>query len=151
MPFIFFNSHEAAALNVKSNTNFYFQVKGRKNVTEYIPKPSPAEIDDSDRQVVNDDEIKDSNSDNVGLESIDDADDIEVLLEDYKDDIESEDLDEGLKLMEKVDLDYLLSFDRENLTPVQKQEIKDYLRSKLTDDEYTKVIELIGKYIGLIQ
>ncbi|MFP4456644.1 MAG: hypothetical protein ACLFPS_03220 [Clostridia bacterium] len=153
MPIIFFNSHEVEALDI-NNPNLYFEIKGAKNVSEYVPKTKAPEINNSNIDEIEEDdlEIIDKNeNDNELIDNLDEVDNIEVLLEQYKDDIESEDLDQGIALMEKVDLDYLLSFDRENLTPEQKEEIKNYLRSKLTESEYNKVVELIGKYIGLIE
>lgn len=153
MSFIFFNSHKVEGLDISNTVNYSFETKGAKDITAYIP-PQVTQIEEN--QSDNSKDNSQSNEISVDLEDtenivINENEEIKAILDEYKEEIDPNDLDKGLALSEKLDLEYLLSFDKENLTQEQKQEIKDYLRSNLTNDEYNTVINLLGKYIGLIQ
>jgi len=150
MSFIFSNSYEAKALDISQTINYSFNIKGAKDVKTYIP---PVIVEEADESIAENDTNINTEDDELPISEgiIEENDEIKALLDEYKDEIDPNDVDRGLPLIEKLDLDYLMSFDRENLTEEQKQEIKNYLQSNLTTDEYNTVLNLLGKYIGLIQ
>lgn len=143
MPLFFFNTQEAEGLNITNIENYNFELKNGKEIEVYIPI------------IKNEAGLKPNNQEEQGddiLKEIDKevSESITKILEEYQDEIDQKDIEQGKVLLEKLDLNYLLSFDRNNLTEDQKQEIKNYLQGQLSSQEYEKVLELIGKYIGLI-
>lgn len=111
------------------------------------------QTDNPDNPALDPNENTDQNPDNTeqlpDIELTDDV--IQQLIEENKDDIEEEDLEAGTAILEKLDSDYLASLTEDGLTEEEKETMKEYLQSVLTEEEYQDVLELIGKYIGQVQ
>ncbi|NLL69901.1 MAG: hypothetical protein GX238_02075 [Epulopiscium sp.] len=57
---------------------------------------------------------------------------------------------EGVKLASKVDVGYLLNLSKGGITAEDKVKAKEHLKSKLTEEEYNRVKQLVVKYSSLL-
>jgi hypothetical protein len=148
MPLIFSGMNQVEGLVAYNNIDSGSLIKSSKIIV-----PIKENINSEIENVIYEDN---TSTQNINVEDSFHIDDevegtVDELINEYLESIEEQDLERGKELLEKLDLDYLLSFDRTNLSEDDKQEIKEYLQNNLTPGEYDEVISLIGKYIGLVQ
>lgn len=71
-------------------------------------------------------------------------------VEKAKEQIEPKDLKDGMALAAKVDPGYILGLLSGGLTPEERQELKNYLTSRLSSSEISRGIQLFSKYSYLL-
>lgn len=71
---------------------------------------------------------------------------IDQKIDKNRDDINDDDLKEGLSIGDKIDDDIVLGFLEDGLTAEEKVDLKEYLEVILTPEEMDEVKVLIGKY-----
>lgn len=76
---------------------------------------------------------------------------LDEQLAEYEGQIEEVDVETGVAIIEKLDIDYLNSLASEGLTEEEKEAVKAHMHSRLTEDEYATALALYREYIGLIQ
>lgn len=83
--------------------------------------------------------------------SQDTGDWLDEQLEAYEGQIEEVDIEVGLAIIEKLDIEYLNELSTEGLTNEEKAEVKSHLNERLTESEYATALALYREYIGLLQ
>lgn len=72
-------------------------------------------------------------------------------IEENREAVGESDLATGLELYEKLDTNFLFEKANDGLTVDEVDEVYSYLKENLTYEEYSAVLELYNKYIGLLQ
>lgn len=67
-----------------------------------------------------------------------------------KDQISDTDLQSGLAIGDKIDTDLIMAYLEDGLTDDEKESLKKYLKSVLSDSEYETVKVLIGRYSSMV-
>ena len=126
------------------------------DMTKEAPaKPAETEVlpnlEESLEQTVQEDPIADSEASDL-LDGISDIDEQWLMreLEEHQDEINQEDLEEGLAILDKIDANYIYDMSEGGFTEAEKVDAEAFLRSELPEEDVRIVWVLIHKYMELI-
>ncbi len=110
--------------------------------------PQPVEIPEA---VIQKDHVETSEVTQL-LDGVSDVDEQWVMreLEEHQDEIEQEDLEDGLAILDKIDANYLYDMSEGGFTEEEKAEAKAFLRAELPEEDVRIVWGLINKYMELV-
>ena len=76
---------------------------------------------------------------------------LDEQLAEYEGQIEEVDIETGVAIIEKLDMEYLNALAAEGLTGEERTAVKEHLHMQLSEDEYATALALYREYIGLLQ
>jgi hypothetical protein len=72
-------------------------------------------------------------------------------LEEHQDEIEQDDLEEGLAILDKIDANYLYEMSEGGFTEEEKAKAEAFLKAELPEEDVQAVWGLIHKYMELVK
>ncbi len=76
---------------------------------------------------------------------------LDEQLAEYEGQVEEVDVEIGIAIIEKLDIDYLNSLAEDGLTEEERSAVKEHLTSRLTEGEYATALRLYREYVELLQ
>ena len=76
---------------------------------------------------------------------------LDEQLAEYEGQVEEVDIETGIAIIEKLDVDYLNGLSEEGLTQEERIAVKTHLNEQLSESEYATALALYREYIGLLQ
>lgn len=75
---------------------------------------------------------------------------VQNKVEKYRDEIEQEDLEVGLAILDKIDANYLYEMSENGFTEEEKIDAENFLYSELPEQDIETILDLMNKYMELV-